>query len=692
MKSIIKLNYIKSAKGTILFLWLSIFSPLYAIAQEAVNDTISPHTQLMEVEVISSAPSRARTLDSGAIQLNSAGMSLAGRSLGEIDYISTMKRLAGVSSSSDYSSGISIDGASPSHTIFRIDGAPVFFPYRFGGIFSTFNPYFFNRAVLEPGFHRASMPSRLGGVADFTNRRPHSECIEGTVNAGLLASSAALRIPAGERVTISGAARISYIDELYGAFLNDDRNDISYKFNDLNLSAAWEINQFNRLNFSGLLSDDHLSFDDSNYTMLMKLRWQNSLASIGWEHFGSTPASIKLWYSGLKNTLELAMPQFRIISPSSIKNLGASAELTLRKNRNYEVMSGAEYNFYRTTPQWAKVIGSASNLNGNTPKASEMEEARIFSDILIQLNDRTDLTAGVSISRFSHNDYRTIGIDPRVTISYAPHSTGLLRIHAGSYRQYLHQSGFSDIGLASDFWSGSTKRAPAQHLWDFSTEYSIIIPESEWRLSLMGYYKIVTSQAEFSGQMLDIIDSSYDYQNNLTLSKGFNAGINLSAEGYVNAIRLNGAYSWGIARRRASGSGEWWRSIFSPGHNFKLDADMTKGRWIFGASFSLASGRIYTPAKAIYIIANNLATVYGKRNSARMPLYHRLDLSATYSFASGREKRLRHLFNISIINAYGHRNIDIQYYAISEETGGYTFKRVSSLYRFMPSVSYTISF
>jgi len=692
MNRIINKDYIQSAKGTFLSLWLCIFLTSPVLAQSITSDTIRQSTALKEVEIIGSAPARIRVLDSGAIQLNSAGMALSGRSLGEMDYIAAMKRLAGVSAVSDYGSGISIDGASPSHSLFRIEGAPVFFPYRFGGIFSTFNPYYFNRAIFEPGFHHGSMPSRLGGIVDFTDSRPHPEQVKGTANVGLLSSSAALQIPVGKRISVSAAARISYVDELYGALLNAKKRDISYQFYDLNLSAAWDINSTDRLKFSGLLSSDRLSFDDKNYTVLMKLRWKNSLATIGWEHSGDVPVSLRVWYSGFKNTLGLSMPQFAIISPASIKTVGGSGEITFRKNRNWEITAGAEYGHYHTIPQWTDVRGSASNLNGNRPDPTDMTEARLFSDLSIPTPEPFGLSVGVSASRFIHNDYHTYGFDPRITLSIVPHPLRLLRLHVGSYRQYLHQSGFSDIGLASDFWAGSTKKAPAQHLWDFSAEYSASFPEPALRASVMVYYKIVMSQPEFSGQLLDIVDASYDYQDNLIVSRGFNTGINMSVEGQVGSVRFNGSYSWGVARRHVSKSSQWWRSIFSPGHSLKLDADMTKKRWTFGASFSLASGRVYTPAKAIYLIANNLATVYGKRNSARMPLYHRLDLSASYSFTTGTDNRLRHLVNLSFINVYGHNNVDMQYYAVSQETGGYKFKRVSSLYRFLPSVSYSISF
>lgn len=83
---------------------------------------------------------------------------------------------------------------------------------------------------------------------------------------------------------------------------------------------------------------------------------------------------------------------------------------------------------------------------------------------------------------------------------------------------------------------------------------------------------------------------------------------------------------------------------------------------------------------------------YGERNSARLPLYHRLDLGATYSFSTGHTVRLRHLLNLSLINAYAHKNVEMQYFILNSENGDYSLKRIYSLYNLIPSVSYTLEF
>lgn len=50
-----------------------------------------------------------------------------------------------------------------------------------------------------------------------------------------------------------------------------------------------------------------------------------------------------------------------------------------------------------------------------------------------------------------------------------------------------------------------------------------------------------------------------------------------------------------------------------------------------GAIFIYATGRTFTPLERLYIIAGELQTDYGARNSQRLEPYNRLDLSLTWT-------------------------------------------------------------
>ena len=83
------------------------------------------------------------------------------------------------------------------------------------------------------------------------------------------------------------------------------------------------------------------------------------------------------------------------------------------------------------------------------------------------------------------------------------------------------------------------------------------------------------------------------------------------------------------------------------------------------------------------IIGKNgkIIKAYTERNAYRMPAYHRLDISITYTMKRG------HTWNFSLYNAYGRKNA----YAILIE-GEDSRPEKLSLFSFVPSLSFNYIF
>ncbi len=142
----------------------------------------------------------------------------------------------------------------------------------------------------------------------------------------------------------------------------------------------------------------------------------------------------------------------------------------------------------------------------------------------------------------------------------------------------------------------------------------------------------------------------------MDVTDGYNAGFNLTvARDFDNptASAASMAIRWpregcpavrNISRPRP-------RSV-TPSVNISAAYRFHGGRWSVSASWACADGRPVTPVTAAYFIGERLMVEYGRRNSRRLPAYHRLDLGANYRFHSG---RFRHTVSLALINAYGHR-------------------------------------
>ncbi len=661
----------------------------------AATDADSVAYELNEVQVSASGKSAINIVDGSTIRFNPAELALELRSMGEADVINTVKQMSGITTAGDYGAGLMIDGAEASQVLYRIARVPVFFPYRFGGIFSTFNTSHFNSVTFARSMHPASMPARLGARFDFDTSDFPAGRFGGMANVGLLSSSATVRIPFCRHFSVTASARVSYVDEIYGKFLQSSHSSVKYNFADFNVTANYSPDENNALSLNMFVSRDNLHYSDDNYAMSTGLRWKNALVALRWRHIGASVMNHRLYWSGFSNRLGLDLPQFGLAVPSSLAVAGVAGDLSgIGLSEKCSLAGGYELQLYRNSVQSVSLSGYGAGDYRGEPELLRPVEARVYADAGLELLPSVRLMMGISTSVFHNSDgYTAFSIDPRATLS-VEHGIGTFRVHLGRYSQFVHQVGFSETGMSSDFWITSCRGVEMQSAFGVDADYAVRTLPSGLSFSVGAYWRRVFGQPEYIGQILDLLDRDYSPENHIISGNGFNIGARCSANLDVGRFTAAAGVGYGIARRRFPGSRDLFRGRTDPGLSFNArTAFRIDGHWTAGADFRFSSGRPYTPARAVYVMAGNLITEYGAPNSARFPPYHRLDISATWQLRGGSPRSpLRHIVNVSVINVYGRRNVELRKYVIDVSNGGYRLKEVSSLYRFLPSISYTVQF
>lgn len=658
-------------------------------AQELPDSAL--YNTLDEIEV---SGTRFQPLEKGGSMELSRERILGGvRAFGEADAIRYITTQPGVTTVSDYGSGVMIDGAATSHVLYRLDKVPVFFPFRFGGIFSAFNPTHFSKVDFERGFHNASMPSRLGAKFEFETPNTIPPTTSGNVNVGILSSSVSVIAPV-RKVYVSLSARISYIDQIFGSLLQTSDFGAKYNFQDLNFTVRYNADSSNSFLLNFLGSNDVLKYDDSDYAMDTHLKWNNAVGSLSWIHRGRLNMSHRVYYSGFFSNLEFLMPQFGISSPSGLQTYGVAGDFDhIHAHPDIVVGAGYEFNGYYNKLQEVSVTGFG-DMSDRAYERLRPFEARVYADGEFQLPLNLRLNLGLSFSYFRNTGgYNKFSVDPRLTLSIPAHP-GTLNLHVGRYTQYLHQLGFSQIGLASDFWITSKKGIPAQTALSVEADYSGYLSSPGIYYSASIYWRRILHQPEYRGELLSIIDKDYDANDYISVESGFNLGGNILLRKEFGPVTGGLGIGYGIARRRQPGFEGYIRANSEPGFSLSVEGTWhINEKWDVGGNFRYNTGRPYTPMLAVYMVAANVVAEFGEPNSALLPAWHRLDLSATLRLHSGpASRRLTHLINFGIINAYGRKNIEFLTYKIDIEKGEFKLKRVSSLYRFLPTVSYTLEF
>lgn len=663
-------------------LWSCAIGLLFYCRAEAVEPS---DTTLILNEVEVRGSSKPITRSDGSLTLRPDLLVGHSSSAGEVDFIALLKNMPGITSAGDYGSGLQIDGQDASQTMYTINGATVFFPYRFGGIFSTFNTWHFCKADFERNIHGADMHQRTGASLNLsTYTVPDTvRTTGGRASVGLLSSSAAVRMTPSKKLIISAGVRISYIDQIYRHLLRGNTSEIKYGFSDYNLSLSYTPDSRNTIDASLFVSRDRIDDTDTNYALNLSMKWTNLASSLRWIRQSSRMTSIYIVnISDFSNRLNLDMSTVWLKVPSFIRTAGASAEYDTGGWK-----AGVRFATFSIRPQYSAFDGFGQASEGIIVTRHPYQ-AETFAQYQWKYGNFWRFHAGINLNGWINGGYRRLSPDPRLTAVYNGNQVGIFTLHAGVYHQNLHNTGLSDIGLASNFWTGASSSCPSQRALSFALNYKRHGYSSVPTVTAEIYYKVVSNQPEYSGIMVDLIDSNYDPLTKIGMTRGYNAGINLGLQAQINVAEVNLAYSFGTARRREPG-GKYFPAYTDPGHSLRVNASVESGsKWQFSADFILASGRRHTPVKSLYMIGGNVISEFGPRNSARLPLYHRLDLSATYTI---KNRNLSHAINFTLLNAYGHRNVEMQHFSISDD-GRYKLKSTASLYRFMPSINYILSF
>lgn len=610
------------------------------------------------------------------------------RQMGEADALRLLRQSPGVNAVSDYSSGMSVDGADYSQNVYRLNGIPIHFPYHFGGMFSTFNAVLFPHITLKKKL-LADAANCLGGVVDVMSSQAVQDVAGGEANVGMMASGVVAAVPLTDNISVGLSGRVSYLDAIYGSML-----DVDYQLNDVDVvvTASPSNRDFVRATFHR--NGDNLDYRRGEYAVDLGLKWHNTAGGVEWRHrTGWMEMGWRAYYTEFSDQLWFGMAPFSVDAQAEVGQCAVEGALSTARDRKgigFSAVFGMECTRYK--PQWVRTEGmeDKERLPGRVLKAWL---SHLSGEVSIGIGGGWWLAAGLNASRYDgEENYGVTHFDPRVSVEREGELSALYVV-CGIRHQYLHQVGFSDIGMASNFKIGATSTLPAQRAMDIGVSYTQRLIDDRLTMVVDGYYSRVSHYPEYDGSILGILEPDYVAERYVAEGKGYNVGGNLTVSADCGEVAVWMGYGYCVARRKFEGEKRWCKANTELRHSLKANLTWTHGRhWGMSAAFALASGRPVTPVKAFYLISSRTIMEYGERNSSRLPLYHRLDVGASYRFTTSGRFPLRHAVHLSVLNLYSHRNVEAETYRFNVDDGVYRKRSEYSLYKMMPSLSYTIQF
>lgn len=643
------------------------------------------------------------------------GMSIIGmellddmpRILGNADPVHYAQLLPGVQTNSEYDAGIHIQGCDNSHNYVSVGGVPLYGVAHLLGFFSVFNGSHFSGMSIRKSPVAASAPNRLGGMVDmlpaYNDIAPSGSGSSGGGNAGMLhgdvalgpmSSQATLHIPTGNRSQIVLSARESYVNLLYSGLLKMDDDKLKYGFGDYNMSFNTQISRRSTLSIEGYWGHDNASVISGGSTMDTRLKWNNYMASVRLGSiFGNSTVSHCVYFTGYDNDFVLNHANFDVALISGITDIGYRSDFSVKG-----LKAGIELVRHGMQPQKPSVSGV---IGSEMPRVEFQHsfESVLYASYVLPLPDGLTAEAGV---RFT--SYRKFGggqdgggntfwsVDPGLTVAWVSGSNSSYSLNAGIRHQYLFQTGFSSIGLPTEYWFSAGGRYRPQYSFNISAASENYFSGKHYRLSAELYYKRLFHQIENIGNVFDLIFSTYSPDASVILGNGCNYGLNMLLEKRKGQLTGWVSYSLGRAWRRYPGtvySGRYPAS-HERIHELNIVGTCRIGRrWSIGGMFVAASGTPYTKVEQFYLVSGNILSSYGPHNGSRLNPYMRLDLSVCYDFAVGRGRRSG--INLSLYNVTMHDN-DLFYRLKVTKGNTVVYTPLRFIMPILPSINYYYKF
>lgn len=602
--------------------------------------------------------------------------------LGVADPLKFTQALPGVTTNSDWESGLKIQGCEASQSLITLCGVPVYGQGRILGLFSVFNPGHFKNMK----FSTSTDSRRIGGELGLDTADTLHHALHGEANLGPVSTHATFAFPLGKKSSLVLSGRRSFIDVFYKGLLQMDGAEMNYKFYDINAGYLYVPDKYNTIDANAYFGMDRGAVNADVVSSMMGADWSNAVANVRWRHRRNGLNITTQAYGSayiMDGDIMLTVNSGR--ADDYIVNIGLQS---IAKWRRWEFAVEADY--YNIQPQNIYDNSSTSPGASIVPKQHSVLST-VRSSYSFMAGDFT-LKPGFAASLYSDvsDGYLFPRFDPSLFAEYNFYQGGRLSLDMGYKHQYLFMTGLTSSGFPVEFWLGAGKYSEPQASLFGTLSYTVNLFSDAFTVNLQAYGKRLWNMVEYSGFVSELIGGNYDLQNMLLRGEGYNYGATVQVQ--KNSGHLTGwlSYSWGRALRRFDDPDfpYVYPSSYERQHELNAVASYKIGRWELGGNFIFASGIPYTPISSVFYLNQKLMVKYGERNSRHLSPYIRLDLSAGFNIRT--KGRFRDGVNISVQNATARKNQMMA--TLKVRNGKYSYAPAMLIIPVLPSINYYCNF
>jgi hypothetical protein len=649
---------------------------------------------------------------------------------GEVDVIKAIQLLPGIKAGTEGSAGFFVRGGSNDQNLVMLDEAVIYNPAHMGGLFSVFNTNAVKGVEVFKGNFPAQYGGRLSSVLNVSMKEGNNRQFSMEGGLGIISSRFTIQGPIQkEKSSFIVSFRRTYFDLITRGINQSQQNNKNftplpnYWFLDLNFKANYQFNHRNQLYVSGYFGNDELTFANPNFSIL--LAWQNAMTSLRWNHLFSDKFFMNLTGAFTYYKYNIQNQFVDVLKANLGSNIADGVlklDLEYFPNPRHHIRGGFHYTIHAFTPSSLSFGSSDGRLSG------AFEQRIIGHEMALYVNHDWDISKVVKLSsglRFSgfvgRNNKFYGGYEPRLALRIRPIEQIAIKLSYSRMYQYIHLVSSSTVTLPTDVWYPSTDKIPPQTADQLALGYTQIFRKPKLSLTIEGYYKWMHSLIEYKQNAQ--IFANPNLENEFTFGRGWSYGVEFQLERTAGKFTgwIGYTLAWTYRKFKDLNDGEVFPYRYDRRHDLSIVMNYNiNSRWSIGATFIYRTGEAITLPAQRFTLADvpgqtqqqatllpngqflfnpgEVVPVYGKRNSFRMPAYHRLDISVTYRMKpkrSGFESDL----NLSIYNTYNNANPFFLYFDTKtstlangqESVTGFVGKIVS-LFPVLPSLTWNFKF
>jgi hypothetical protein len=599
---------------------------------------------------------------------------------GQSDLAEYLQVIPGFLFTGDRGGQFYVRGGEPVQNLVKIDGMTVISPFHSVGFASVFDTETIGSVdVFTAGFD-SRYGGRLSSVIDVKTRIGNRREFKGKASASTFGYGLMIEGPL-KKMTEKTPSSVSVMLSNKGSYIHKtagllypylDSTGIPFGYNDLFGKVSIVGRKGDQLDLIGM----HFT-DAADYTGLVRSTWENNGGGL---RFLVSPSGSNLLFES-----NLYFSDYR----------GKFLESTKKpRTTKYNTLEGM-FKIYYNGPVFKFVWGTDMNLANTvhsfTGDVGLLKEDEYFSTEIFTYFDCTFETKRLLIQPglrlHYYADKTNFRPEPRLKARYRINDRLNLNIAGGLYSQNLvstssahdvvnlFQGYYISPAYIQNTYRGKYIDNKIQLAWHAVSGLSYLGPKN-LKLSVEGYvkdcYRMITYNRNRLYDMLLNADNEYpEYMlKYFVFEKGLAYGLDILAEWSGPSWNLYLTYSLGYVTRED----EFMQYLphFDRRHNINFVGGYKLGSkkdWDVKVRWNLGSGFPFTQTNGLYeslvqgygrfsldpATSGELAIWYADLNEARLPWYHRLDISMlkTWTFRNGHNIDI----SFSIMNLYNRRNV-----------------------------------